>query len=108
MSQLVKSIVLFTLVSSVAACATNPVSGRRELSLISQDQEIQMGREASQRDVQRVGELATGEAQALVKRIGTQIAAKSERPSLPWEFHLLDDATRECARPPTRTVGPTS
>lgn len=92
MSQLVKSIVLFTLVSSVAACATNPVSGRRELSLISQDQEIQMGREASQRDVQRVGALATGEAQALVKRIGTQIAAKSERPSLPWEFHLLDDA----------------
>ncbi len=80
------------LLMSAAACATNPVSGRRELSLISQDQEIQMGREASQGDVQRVGELASGEAQVLVKRIGAQIAAKSERPSLPWEFHLLDDA----------------
>ncbi len=80
------------LLLSAAACATNPVSGRRELSLISQDQEIQMGREASAGDVQRVGELASGEAQALVKRIGTQIAAKSERPGLPWEFHLLDDA----------------
>ncbi|MBL0171526.1 MAG: M48 family metalloprotease [Gemmatimonadaceae bacterium] len=84
---------ILPLVALVAgACATNPVSGRRELSLISQDQEIQMGREASAGDVQRVGELASGEAQALVKRIGAQIAAKSERPSLPWEFHLLDDA----------------
>jgi predicted Zn-dependent protease len=80
------------LLSVAASCATNPVSGRRELSLISQDQEIQMGREASAGDVQRVGELASGEAQSLVKRIGTQIAAKSERPGLPWEFHLLDDA----------------
>ncbi|MCC6243215.1 MAG: M48 family metalloprotease [Gemmatimonadaceae bacterium] len=79
-------------VLSLAACATNPVTGRRELSLISQDQEIAMGREASRGDVARVGEFAAGEAQALVKRIGVDMAAKSERPGLPWEFHLLDDA----------------
>jgi len=77
---------------STAACATNPVSGRRELSLISEPQEIQMGREASQGDVKRVGEYGNSGAQALVQRIGTQMAAKSERPGLPWEFHLLDDA----------------
>ena len=51
-----------------------------------------MGRDASTGDVARVGEYASPEAQALVKRIGTTIAAKSERPNLPWEFHLLDDA----------------
>ena len=51
-----------------------------------------MGRDASKGDVARVGEYASPEAQALVKRIGTTIAAKSERPNLPWEFHLLDDA----------------
>ncbi len=75
-----------------AGCATNPVTGRRELSLISESQEIQMGREASAGDVARVGEYANSGAQTLVKNIGQQIAAKSERPSLPWEFHLLDDA----------------
>jgi len=80
------------LAATVTACATNPVSGRRELSLISQAQEIEMGRAASAGDVQRVGELAGGEAQALVKRIGAEMAAKSERPGLPWEFYLLDDA----------------
>ena len=75
-----------------SACATNPVSGRRELSLVSQAQEIDMGRQASAADVKRVGEFANSPAQALVTRIGTRIAAISERPALPWEFHLLDDA----------------
>ena len=76
----------------LGACATNPVTGRLELSLISEAQEIQMGKEASAGDVQRVGEFASGPATALVKRIGAEMAAKSERPQLPWEFHLLDDA----------------
>ncbi len=51
-----------------------------------------MGRGASAGDVQRVGELSGGAPEALVKRIGAEMAAKSERPGLPWEFHLLDDA----------------
>ena len=75
-----------------ASCATNPVTGRRELSLIPESQEIQMGREASRGDLQRVGALDHPAVQALVRRMGAQMAAKSERPSLPWEFHVLDDA----------------
>lgn len=75
-----------------ASCATNPVTGRRELSLISEPQEIQMGREASRGDLQRVGALDNPAVQALVRRMGAEMAAKSERPSLPWEFHVLDEA----------------
>ncbi len=74
------------------ACATNPVTGQRQLSLISQAQEIQMGRDASAGDLTRVGELNKPDAVAMVQRIGQAIATKSERPGLPWEFHLLDDA----------------
>lgn len=74
------------------ACATNPVTGRRELSLVSEAQEVQMGRDASQGDLQRVGTVNNPAAQALVRGIGARMAAKSERPNLPWEFHLLDDA----------------
>ncbi len=76
----------------LAACATNPVTGRRELSLISEAQEIAMGRDAARGDLARIGAYAHPEAQALVRRIGTAMAAKAERPHLPWEFHLLDDA----------------
>ncbi len=85
-------LIALVLLVELGACATNPVTGRRELSLISEAQEIQMGKEASAGDVQRVGEFAAGPATALVQRIGTQMAAQSERPNLPWEFHLLDDA----------------
>ncbi|MES2522679.1 MAG: M48 family metalloprotease [Gemmatimonadota bacterium] len=80
------------LVGLLAACATNPVTGKSELSLISQSQEIQMGQQASQADLQRVGEIASPAARELVARLGKQMAAKSERPNLPWEFHVLDDA----------------
>ena len=76
----------------LGACATNPVTGRSELSLISQAQEIQMGQQASRGDLQRVGEIQHPAARALVERIGKEMAAKSERPNLPWEFHVLDDA----------------
>ncbi len=79
-------------VMMITACATNPVTGRRELSLVSESQEVQMGREASQNDLKRVGEVPSADAIAMVRRIGQSMAAKSERPSLPWEFHVLDDA----------------
>lgn len=79
-------------ITTITACATNPVTGRRQLSLISESQEIQMGREASQGDLKRVGEVADPGVQAMVRRIGTSMATKSERPNLPWEFHVLDDA----------------
>ena len=87
------SIVSAAVVVGIAfGCATNPVTGKRELSFISEAQEIQMGREAAQGALKQVGEVAKPNAQALVRTMGTQIAAKSERPNLPWEFHLLDDA----------------
>ncbi|HEY0928769.1 MAG TPA: M48 family metalloprotease [Gemmatimonas sp.] len=85
------SLVLSVMIG-MSGCATNPVTGRRELSLISESQEIQMGREASAGDLKRVGEVPQPEVQAMVRRIGTAMAAKSERPNLPWEFHVLDDA----------------
>lgn len=87
-----RTLLSLALTATLAACATNPVTGRRELSLISEAQEVQMGREASMADLQRVGEVNQPEALAMVRRIGSAMAANSERPNLPWEFHLLDDA----------------
>ena len=39
----------------LAACATNPATGRRQLSLVSEAQEIQMGREADQQVTASIG-----------------------------------------------------
>jgi predicted Zn-dependent protease len=72
-------------------CATNPVTGRRELSLISESQEIDMGRQASQQTLQSMPEISEAGMKSLVSQMGLRIARASERPNLPWEFHTLDD-----------------
>ncbi|HJU72416.1 MAG TPA: M48 family metalloprotease [Gemmatimonadaceae bacterium] len=77
----------------LAACATNPVTGRRELSLISESQEVQMGQQAAQQTLQSMPEIPDAGMKSLVNQMGLRIARASERPNLPWEFHTLDDPT---------------
>ena len=74
-----------------AACATNPVTGKRQLALITEAQEIQMGAAAMQDIERQMGFYPDAELQAYVNRIGQQLAATSERPELPWEFRVVDD-----------------
>ncbi|HET6628887.1 MAG TPA: M48 family metalloprotease [Woeseiaceae bacterium] len=80
-------------VAVLAGCAVNPVTGERQLALISEAQEIQMGREAARQVKQTVGLVENEALQAYVNRIGQELAADSERPSLPWSFAVLDDPT---------------
>ncbi len=75
----------------VAACATNPVTGKRELSLVSEQQEIQMGQEGAQQVAQEIGLINDQALQNYVQGVGAAIAAKSERPNLPWTFRVVDD-----------------
>lgn len=75
------------------ACAVNPVTGERELSLISERQEIQMGREYSAQVEQQIGVVDDAGLQAYVEDIGLRMARASERPDLPWSFRVLDDPT---------------
>ena len=83
---------MFLAVATVA-CATNPVTGKSELSLVSESQEISIGQQEAQKVVQSMGEYNNPAAQALVKQIGMRMAKESERPNLPWAFYLLDDET---------------
>lgn len=75
-----------------AACATNPVTGRRELSLVSEGQEIAMGQQGAQEVEQSLGLYPDSALQAYVARVGQSMAAKSERPTLPWKFGVVEDA----------------
>ena len=82
-----------TLALAFAACATNPVTGKREISLVSQDQEIQMGQQGAQQVAQEIGLINDQALQQYVQQVGAGIAAKSERPNLPWTFRVVDDPT---------------
>ncbi|HEY5610827.1 MAG TPA: M48 family metalloprotease [Thermoanaerobaculia bacterium] len=75
----------------LAACSTNPVTGKREFNMVSENQELQMGSEG------HVGVLREyrvysekPELNRLVNDVGQEIARASERPNLPWTFTVLD------------------
>jgi predicted Zn-dependent protease len=74
-------------------CARNPVTGKSELSLVSEAQEIQMGQQAAKEVEQSIGFYKDPAVNAYVAEIGKRMAAESERPDLPWEFHVVDDAS---------------
>jgi predicted Zn-dependent protease len=77
---------------ALAGCAVNPATGSRELSLVSESQEIQMGREADPAITAQMGGLyADSSLQRFVRQVGLSMSATSERPTLPWSFKLLDD-----------------
>lgn len=73
-------------------CARNPVTGKSELSLVSESQEIQMGQQGAKEVEQSIGFYKDAAVNAYVADLGKRMAAESERPNLPWEFHVVDDA----------------
>lgn len=77
--------------ATAIGCATNPVTGRSELSLVSESQEISMGQQAKQEVAASIGLYDDAQAQSYVSGIGKRMAALSERPSLPWSFQVVDD-----------------
>jgi predicted Zn-dependent protease len=78
---------------ALQACATNPATGQKQLSLVGEGQEIAMGQQAA-RDVQAsIGLYDDPELQSYVQQVGERLAAGSERPNLPWSFNVVDDAS---------------
>ena len=74
----------------LSACATNPATGKHEISLMSVEQEIAIG---EQQDVQvrkEMGVYSDRTLQDYVSGIGMRLAADSDRPNLPWRFTVVD------------------
>jgi len=74
-----------------AGCAVNPATGQHQLMLVTESQEIQMGRESDPAVIAQYGLYPDEGLQAYVAGIGQRLAARSERPELPWTFRLVDD-----------------
>jgi len=75
----------------IAACTINPATGQRQLSLMSESQEIQMGRQTHPEVLATFGAYDDPEWQSYIQELGAKIAATSERPELDWTFTVLDD-----------------
>lgn len=76
---------------TLAACATNPVTKKREFNIVSEGQEIQIGQQSHEQIVKQFGIYnEKPELNRLVETVGRRIAATSDRPNLPWHFTVLD------------------
>ena len=74
----------------LTACATNPVTGKREFVLVSEAQEIQMGLAEVENVDRNMGLYDDPELTAYVSDLGMRLARASERPDLPWQFQIVD------------------
>ncbi len=80
-----------SLMMTATACAVNPATGERQFILMSEAEEIEMGREADGQITASLGLYESAALQSTVATIGNDMASRSERPQLPWSFKLVDD-----------------
>jgi predicted Zn-dependent protease len=73
------------------SCATNPATGKREISLMSEQQEIALGQQADAEVRRDMGIYDSPELERYVSDIGMRLARESHRPNLPWTFTIVDN-----------------
>ncbi len=79
----------FVLFFFLASCAINPVTGERELMLISEEQEIEIGKEAAPSlRWEFGGQYYDNSLELYLEGIVNQLWKISERPHLPVKFYI--------------------
>ena len=88
MSRLLAVLVLLGL---VPACETVPITGRSQLNLMSEPDEIQLGAQAY-KEVTDKAKISSNPVQnAQVTRVAQRIIAAVEKPNLPWEVKVIEE-----------------
>jgi predicted Zn-dependent protease len=86
-----KELSLFLVILMIASsCARNPVTGRRQMVLMSEKQEIRMGQEYDPQIVAAFGEYKNDAMLAFIQEKGREMGKLSHRPNLEYHFRILD------------------
>jgi predicted Zn-dependent protease len=80
-----RSLGLLWLLSGITAsgCALNPATGSNQLMLVTEDQEIAMGRQADTAVIATIGLYPDAAWQSYIQQFGARLAATTERPNPP-------------------------
>lgn len=84
------AVIFWVAIFIFGSCATNPVTGKKELSLLSNSQEIQLGAEADPGIVAQYGLYDDPKIAKYVDELGQKMAKISHRPTLQFHFRVLD------------------
>ena len=78
------------LVLLAQSCAVNPVTGKRELMLYSEQDEIAMGQQTHEQISQQYGIYNDPDVNTYVTRVGSSMTQFTHRPHLEYHFSVLD------------------
>jgi predicted Zn-dependent protease len=87
---LIKLVILAFLTAILVACAVNPVTGKRQVMLVSEEQELQMGKEYDPQIVASFGEYKNDALLSFLREKSTEIGKISHRPNINWQVRILD------------------
>lgn len=78
----------------VASCSKNPVTGKSELQLVSENQEVKTGEQSyvPSRQSQGGDFVVDAALTEYVRDVGRKLARVSDRPTLPYEFAVLNNS----------------
>jgi len=85
-----KRVLWISMLVFIASCAINPVTGKRELMLVSEEEEIQIGREYYLQISAIYGIYNDEQLLNYVDGIGQKMAKISHRPDLKYEIKVMD------------------
>jgi predicted Zn-dependent protease len=79
-----------TVVALIISCAVNPVTGKRQLVLMSEGQELAMGAQYDPQVIATFGEYNDPEALSFIQSKATEMGLISHRPKLEYHVRILD------------------
>ncbi|MCC3155434.1 M48 family metalloprotease [Hymenobacter sp. BT770] len=71
-------------------CATNPVTGKKEVMLVSEGQELAMGQQSDPAVTAQMGLYPDKKIQAFINEKGKKMGAISHRPTIEYQFRVVD------------------
>ncbi len=74
----------------IPSCAINPVTGKKQIMLMSESQEVALGAQYNPSVISTFGEYQDNDLLAFVKEKGTEMGKISHRPNLEYHFKILD------------------
>ena len=73
------------------SCASAPYTGRGQIILVGEGQEISLGEDAYRQILRDSVVTTDAEAERIVRRVGERIARVADKPSYKWEFKIIND-----------------
>jgi predicted Zn-dependent protease len=74
----------------LSSCATNPVTGKQELMLLSESDEVRLGQQTDKQVVNTYALYDDADLSAYINQMGQRLGKLSHRPDLSYTFKVLD------------------